>query len=235
MSRLRRTAARRAACWIGGLSAAVLLISCDRAAPLQNAAPAGSRPPGGAQGEPLAAAEIERAPSGKRRVFTSPLAGDWYSAGRRELAGEIDGYLAAAPDRKIEKLCGLVLPHAGYRWSGATAAHGVRQLQDRAIDRVVVIGPSHRVPMESIASVPGFTHYATPLGEVALDRKFIAELREHAEFQEIPFVHESEHSVGIQLPLLQRVLNDFQLVPIVVGDLDRATVRKLGRILGGLV
>lgn len=235
MSRLRRTPARRAACWIGGVCAAVLLISCDRAAPIQDAGPAGSQPPGQLQGEPGAAAESEGAPRGERRVFDSPLAGDWYPAGKQELAGEIDGYLAAAPDLKIENLCALVLPHAGYRWSGATAAHGARQLRNRAIDRVVVIGPSHRAPMENMASVPGFTHYATPLGEVPLDRKFIAELRKHAEFQEIPFVHESEHSVGVQLPLLQRVLNDFQLVPIVVGDLDRATVRKMGRILGGLV
>ncbi|MBN2294310.1 MAG: AmmeMemoRadiSam system protein B, partial [Pirellulales bacterium] len=123
----------------------------------------------------------------------------------------------------------------GYRYSGQTAAFAVRQLKGRSFDRVVVMGPSHRVSMENVVSVPDFTHYTTPLGEVPLDRQFIAELRKHPEFQNIPRAHNGEHSVQIEIPMLQRALGSFQLVPIVVGQLDRSAVKRIGAVLRGLV
>jgi len=181
--------------------------------------------------ETAASEEPQEAP----RVFTSRLAGDWYPADKGELADEIDGHLSKASGERVEELCALILPHAGYRWSGPTAAYGLQQLDKRSFARVVVIGPTHQVPMKNVASVPDFTHYETPLGQVPLDRELIAELRKHREFQYIPSAHESEHSVQIELPLVQRVLDDFRFVPIVVGELDRPTMRKMGKILGGLV
>ncbi|HID23498.1 MAG TPA: AmmeMemoRadiSam system protein A, partial [Planctomycetaceae bacterium] len=101
--------------------------------------------------------------------------------------------------------------------------------------RVIVIGPSHRVPMENVASVPDYTHYATPLGQTPLDTAFIERLRRYPQFQTIPYAHQGEHSVQIELPLLQQVLGRFQFVPIVVGQLDRPTMRRMGHILHGLV
>ena len=225
MTRLRLPCARRAVCWMVGLCAAVSLISCDRSEPIGGGGPTAalSRPAG------------SREPEESSRVFTSRLAGDWYAADSQELTDEIDGYLSNVSDERLEEVCALILPHAGYRWSGPTAAYGVHQLQQRSFERVLVIGPTHRVPMDNVASVPDFTHYATPLGQVALDRHFIAELRKHPEFQNIPAAHEDEHSVQIELPLLQRTLQDFQFVPIVVGKLDRPTMRRMGRILSGLI
>ena len=170
-----------------------------------------------------------------RNVFRSPLAGAWYEADAEQLRKQIDQYLAKASGEPLRNVCALILPHAGYRWSGQTAAYGIRPLQGRKFRRVIVLGPSHRVPMENVASVPDYTHYATPLGEVPLDRAFIDRLRKYPQFQTIPYAHQGEHSVQIELPLLQHVLGEFRFVPIVVGQLDQPTMRRMGTILHGLV
>jgi AmmeMemoRadiSam system protein A/AmmeMemoRadiSam system protein B len=85
--------------------------------------------------------------------------------------------------------------------------------------------------MENIASVPDSTHIATPLGEMALDLSVISELQKHSVFVSIPRAHRGEHSVQIELPLLQEVLGSFRLVPIVVGQLDVPTMQKMAAIL----
>jgi AmmeMemoRadiSam system protein B/AmmeMemoRadiSam system protein A len=215
----------RAVAWSCGLCVVMLLFPCRHAGPMGN----GILPAAFAQPE----AYQERTESS--RVFASPLAGTWYDADRQTLADEIDGILSKATGEKLDNVCALILPHAGYRYSGPTAAHAIRQVQGRAFKRVIVIGPSHRTRMENVASVPDFTHYATPLGRVPLDRQFIAELRKHRSFQNIPHAHVGEHSVQIELPLLQRALGDFQFVPIVVGELDRPTMLRMAAIIRGLI
>jgi AmmeMemoRadiSam system protein B/AmmeMemoRadiSam system protein A len=183
----------------------------------------------------LAEAEVPRESAESSRVFVSPLAGAWYDADKEKLADEIDEYVAKATGERLDNVCALILPHAGYRYSGPTAAYAVRQVRGRSFKRVIVMGPSHRTRLENVASVPDFTHYATPLGRVPLDRPFIAELRKHRLFQNVPRAHEDEHSVQIELPLLQRALGDFPFVPIVVGELDRPTVRRMAAVLRGLI
>ena len=113
--------------------------------------------------------EAPQAPA-KRNVYQSPLAGRWYEADKETLNREIQGYLAKVSGKPLANVCGLILPHAGYRWSGQTAAYGIKQLQGRTFRRVIVIGPTHRLPMENVVSVPDVTHYATPLGELPLLR-----------------------------------------------------------------
>ncbi|MFV1965236.1 MAG: AmmeMemoRadiSam system protein B [Pirellulaceae bacterium] len=170
-----------------------------------------------------------------RRVFDSPLAGTWYLADKEALSRQIEGFLAEVPERRLEHICGLVLPHAGYRWSGQTAAHGTKPLVGQTYDRVIVIGPTHRVGMKNLASVPDATHYRTPLGEIPLDLPFLEALKKHRLFDQIPQAHAGEHSVQIELPLLQQALGEFQLVPIVVGQLDAAAVRAIASILLELI
>lgn len=171
----------------------------------------------------------------ERRVFDSPLAGTWYRADQEGLVREIDGYLQQVHGEPLGNLCALIVPHAGYRYSGQTAAHAVKQLSGRKIQRVIVIGPSHSWPLENQAALPEATHFATPLGEIPLDQAFLSELAKHRLFRTLPGAHRREHSVGIQLPLLQRVLGTFQLVPIVVGQLDLEATRQMGEALRGLV
>jgi len=185
-------------------------------------------------GTPSPAPEA-RSPRQEKRVLRSDLAGTWYPADRRELEGQITGFLEKVGKARTGPVQALVLPHAGYRYSGQTAAHGVKAVAGRRFRRVIVMGPSHRVAMENVASVPQVTHYATPLGEIPLDVEFVAALKKHPLFRTLPHSHRGEHSVQIELPLLQVALGEFTLVPIVVGQLDLETARKMGRILLGLI
>ncbi len=241
MARPRLPKTTRVACWTLVVCAAASLVSCQRTGPAESGGPAASDTPNqnDASGVPRSVANQvpppEDLPKLADREFISPLAGTWYDADRQALIEEIDGYLSQVTGKPLEDVCALILPHAGYRYSGPTAAYALHQVQGRLFQRVVVIGPSHRVPLENMASVPDFTHYTTPLGRVPLDVQFLAKLRKYPEFQSITHAHEGEHSVQIELPLLQQILGDFQFVPIIVGDLDRSAVRRIGRILRGLV
>jgi len=102
-------------------------------------------------------------------------------------------------------------------------------------ERIVVIGPSHRVSMEEVLSVSRATHYETPLGQVPLDVEFISELLKHPVFQNVPETDKYEHSVQIQVPLLQHFQAGFKLVPIVAGQCSQETIDKAGSILRSLV
>ncbi|MBN2491234.1 MAG: AmmeMemoRadiSam system protein B [Planctomycetes bacterium] len=182
-----------------------------------------------------AATQEEDGKDRPRRVLVSPLAGRWYEADPKRLEAEIRTFLANVKAEPVPDLHALILPHAGYRYSGQTAAHGLKRVAGRRFARVVVLGPSHRLHLENLASVPDETHYATPLGEVPLDVEFITALKRHACFGTVPAAHRGEHSVQIQVPLLQVALSPFRLVPIVVGQLDRAAVREMAGVLRGLV
>ena len=168
-------------------------------------------------------------------VLKSQLAGQWYDADPERLSAELQGYLDKAEVAPLEKVCALILPHAGYRYSGQIAAYGVKQVAGHSYRRVIILGPSHRTPMENMASVPKATHYATPLGEVPLDTAFIDALLRHPMFHTVAQAHQGEHSVQIEIPLLQKALGDFLLVPIVVGQLDLAASRSMAEILLSLV
>jgi AmmeMemoRadiSam system protein B/AmmeMemoRadiSam system protein A len=129
----------------------------------------------------------------------------------------------------------IISPHAGYAYSGQTAAFGVKAAKAK-YKRVIVIGPSHQVPMLDVLSVPGdVTHYKTPLGEIPLDTEFINKLLQSPLFKDIPQAYRTEHSVLMQLPLLQYRLGDFKLVPIVAGQCSPQTVQKVASILKSLV
>lgn len=166
-----------------------------------------------------------------QQVFRSTLAGTWYPAEEAALARELDVCFSRVPDRSREPVCGLILPHAGYQWSGPTAAHGIQLLQRGGCDRIVVMGPSHRVRMPNQASLPDESHYATPLGELPLDQALIAQLKQHPVFRGTSQAQHGEHSVQIEIPLLQQALGHFRLVPIVVGQLDGDTVRQMADVL----
>lgn len=168
-----------------------------------------------------------------KKVFYSPLAGSWYEADPGLLGSQIDGFLSAARQEPLGDVCALVLPHAGLRWSGQTAAYGVKQILGSPPDRIIVIGPSHRVPMRNMASVPDVTHYATPFGETRLDTELIDALKTSRLFRTVPEANNQEHSVQIALPLFQRALGSsaFLFVPVVVGHLDIESARAIADVL----
>lgn len=181
------------------------------------------------KGTPSAHASQKDAASGtpeKGRVL-SPLAGSWYEADPGRLAAEIDGYLKNVKGEPLSHVCALILPHAGLRWSGQTAAYGIKQLEGGKIRRVIILGPSHQVFFKNSASVPNATYYATPLGETPLDVDLIRELLKSTYFQVIPAANQGEHSVEVMLPVLQRAMGEFRFVPIVLGALDPASVHAI--------
>jgi AmmeMemoRadiSam system protein B len=130
----------------------------------------------------------------------------------------------------------LVVPHAGYAYSGTVAASAYHTLEGaaaRAIRHVVVLGPSHRVPMRGMA-MPSWNFYATPFGEVPVDQAARLRLRELGLVGIADAPHALEHSLEVQLPFLQAVLDDFDLLPIAVGTAPADQVcRALEAVWGG--
>jgi AmmeMemoRadiSam system protein B len=158
----------------------------------------------------------------------------FYPSDRHELHGVVTRLLGTAADAgPIPKA--IIAPHAGYIYSGPIAASAYRRLAGarERIRRVVLMGPSHRVAFRGIA-IPSTLGFATPLGEVRLDRASLDALND------LPFVHVQdeahalEHSLEVQLPFLQETLETFVLMPLVVGDADPEEIAiVLDRLWGG--
>lgn len=157
------------------------------------------------------------------RVRPAALAGSWYPGDAAELGGFLDRTLGAAPAwaaPAAQRVRGLISPHAGYTYSGATAAAGYRVLEGRAFDRVVLLGPSHHAAFRG-AAIAEFDAWATPLGEVPIDLDAVARLRASPLVGTGPAGPDREHSLEIQLPFLQRALAPgWRLVPVMVGRLE---------------
>lgn len=157
------------------------------------------------------------------------VAGSFYPGSAVELESSVDNYLNAVSEvSSPSKPLALIVPHAGYIYSGPVAASGYALLKPFAdtIKRVVILGPSHRVPLLGIAS-SSQDAFETPLGEIPLDKVTIQRLNQ------LPFVHSydeahlQEHSLEVQLPFLQKVLDNFTLVPLVIGQVDDQQVSEL--------
>ena len=112
----------------------------------------------------------------------------------------------------------LIVPHAGYVYSGSTAARGYKCLLHDAdqVKRVLLIGPAHRVYVDGMA-IPSVERFSTPLGEIPLDRAALARIAQLPGVEISDTAHQDEHSLEVQLPFLQTVLGDFSLLPVVVG------------------
>jgi AmmeMemoRadiSam system protein B/AmmeMemoRadiSam system protein A len=152
-------------------------------------------------------------------IRDSVIAGSWYPGNPDTLREEIRRYLEkAGPVSMPGELRALIVPHAGYMYSGGVAAHAYRLLQGQSFDRVVIVAPSHRAYFKG-ASVYTLGGYRTPLGVVPLDREIIGALLEHSSVVRfVPEADAQEHSLEIQLPFLQVVLGDFRLTPIIMAD-----------------
>jgi hypothetical protein len=180
-------------------------------------------------------------------IRPSAIAGSWYPGSAPVLRRTIESYLdQAQPIALPGRLLALVSPHAGYAYSGPTAAHAYAQLRatpdtSSPIRRVVLLGPLHRPVWGSRLGafmVPTEDAYHTPLGDVPLDRAFINALGQ--EISLTPVRMDEEHSLEIQLPFLQVTLGGFSLVPIMLGEhvsepRTRAHVEGLAAVLASVV
>ena len=185
-----------------------------------------------------ACAREEEAPM-KKTCMESTLAGSWYDADPARLRTELEGYLAAARVESDPAIFAVVVPHAGYAYSGPCAAVGMQALAARKdLERVVVIGFSHRVRLPNRASLPATeTHCRSPLGETPLDVAAIAALMKNPLFVDRADTRRGENSVELQLPLLQVALTgrDWKLIPVTLGQLDDAVRDQVAAALGELL
>ena len=146
------------------------------------------------------------------------LAGTWYPGDPETLAMMVDGFLGAGPATPPlpGKPAVLLVPHAGYAYSGPVAGRGYRTVRGRRYRRVVILAPNHRVAISRIA-LPSAAAYETPLGRVPLDSDALAALAGSPAFTVSDAAHGPEHAVEIQLPFLQRVLDPLPpVVPLLV-------------------
>jgi hypothetical protein len=160
------------------------------------------------------------------------VAGTFYPAQPERLVESVDALLGAVGSAGCEAAVpkALVVPHAGYMYSGAVAATAFARIRPvaTAIRRVVLLGPAHRVHLRGVAA-PEAEVFDTPLGPVTLDTDLLARIS----LPKSTAVHAREHSLEVQLPFLLRLLDRFQLVPIAVGDARPEEVAALIEALWG--
>ncbi|MEW5720552.1 MAG: AmmeMemoRadiSam system protein B, partial [Chloroflexota bacterium] len=143
-----------------------------------------------------------------------PIAGTWYPGSPDVLKQTVDDYLARAEYFATnDELIALISPHAGYKYSGQTAAYAYRQLLNQQFDTVVLLGPVHWDRFDT-NTLSANDYYWTPLGAIELDQEFIGALAQKIQVRRVG--QDSEHSLEIQLPFLQRALGSFKLVPIMM-------------------
>ena len=172
----------------------------------------------------------------KASVRRSVIAGQWYPSQPERLRQTIDGFLGNVTPRPIDgqtaSSLGLIAPHAGYTYSGQTAAYAYRRVQGASYDVVAVISPLHRLPLGRFAIVSADA-YETPLGLVNLDAESIAALSEKVQINRVG--RDDEHSVEIQLPFLQIALGDFGLLPVMIGESSFEAGEQLGLALADVL
>lgn len=163
------------------------------------------------------------------QVKESAVSGLFYSSDPSILSSQIDNYLEKAETPEIKgDIIALISPHAGYDYSGSVAAFGYKSLMGKSYKTVIIIGPSHYAYTKG-ASVYEKGYFRTPLGDVQIDEvltKKIINKEKDIEFS--PHTYFKEHSIEVQIPFLQKVLKDFEIVPILMmGDSDYSVCLKL--------
>jgi len=153
-------------------------------------------------------------------IRPSAVAGRWYPGSPDVLRLEIERFFASAPLIELPgRILGLVAPHAGYAYSGSTAATAFVQVRGAPFQRVVLLGPLHRPIWGSKLGpfmVSGEEAYQTPLGDIPVDHAFIEELGRHVVLTTVQ--SDAEHALEIELPFLQVALGPFTLFPIMLGE-----------------
>jgi AmmeMemoRadiSam system protein B len=162
------------------------------------------------------------------------VAGMFYPAESHELRQMINGFLdQAQADGAPPKA--IIAPHAGYIYSGPVAASAYARLRlaREVIERVVLLGPSHRLAFSGLAA-SSMDYFVTPLGKISLDRQAIESVLPLPQVSLLDQAHTREHSLEVHLPFLQLTLGEFKLVPLVVGEAGpREVAEVLDKLWGG--
>jgi AmmeMemoRadiSam system protein B len=168
-------------------------------------------------------------------VRPAQVAGYFYPSNPDKLRKDINLLLdVTKPKEKFERIFGIVAPHAGYVYSGKTAAHAYNLLIGKKFKTVVIISPSHSEYFPGISIFEGDA-YETPLGILKVDKDFREKLLTDDETIFKGYEgHKREHALEVQLPFLQSVLQDFKIIPTVMGDQSKRNVDTLAKKLAEL-
>ncbi|MGO8703687.1 MAG: AmmeMemoRadiSam system protein B [Candidatus Brocadiia bacterium] len=200
----------------------ILLFGCGRSEPMM-AIPSATAP----AAEPSA----PELPAPMLAVRKPAVAGGFYPADPKALRSAVDACLSEAPAAEYTgRILALIAPHAGYQYSGKVAGYSFKQVRPGAVQRVIVLGPSHYGAFRGF-SIMDVGAYATPLGDVPLDRPVCAKLAAHELHVRADEFQAREHSVEVELPFLQVALGEFRLVPILVGYLEPGDAEKIAAAL----
>ncbi len=164
------------------------------------------------------------------KIRPPAVAGSFYPADPLQLNQQIDQLLSStrAGKQQSQPIKALIAPHAGYIYSGPVAAEAyarVRQQADK-IQRVILLGPAHRVALRAIAA-PSVDFFRTPLGDIPVDKKALSSIEPLPQVVISDLAHQQEHSLEVHLPFLQKVLKPFTLVPLVVGHVPAQQVAEV--------
>ena len=172
------------------------------------------------------------------KIRPAVVAGMFYPGHEKELRNAVQNYLQIAVEAESElkidlseitTIRMLIVPHAGYIYSGKTAAFAYQYLHQlkNKIQRVILLGPAHRFRLTG-AALPGVDSFRTPLGMITLDSELMEKiLNDYSWINVIDQAHSEEHCLEVQLPFLQETLNEFKIVPIVVGDSDSELLAQM--------
>jgi AmmeMemoRadiSam system protein B/AmmeMemoRadiSam system protein A len=171
----------------------------------------------------------------QHRISIRPpaVAGSFYPRDVNQLSNMLDEFLGKK-NTNITAPKAIIAPHAGYIYSGEIAGSvysTLAELRDQ-ISRVILLGPAHRMYVEGIA-LASSTHFATPLGNVEIDTQAMLLLKKYPFVKYIDAAHEQEHSLEVHIPFLQKILNNFKLIPLLVGDTKPEQVATILEALWG--
>ena len=215
------------------MAASAMLFACHTTAtPEEN---------GGKSTKNQKAAQVSKKPGQTKtlkHVFTATHAGTWYPGDKKGLQALLTKFFDQARPKTTAKgrLIALISPHAGYPYSGPTAAFGYKLLKQRGqnVRLVAIIGPSHYIAFRGLA-LPDWDGFRTPLGTVGVATKIVEKLDKQPPFKVFDQAFAKEHSVEMQVPMLQFALENFQIVPIVVGSLNMEDIQKAAKLLRPLL
>ncbi len=172
-----------------------------------------------------------------KEIFSPVVAGSFYPATESEVRSMLDKF-----DKQVKKridnkgeVSGLISPHAGYIYSGRTAAYGFKLIQGKKYDLIVVMAPSHRMRGYK-AVILNYDAYKTPLGEIPIDKEMASELlKDNKNFISEPGYFKVEHSLEVQLPFVQYYLRDPKILPVIVPVFDKSVLKSIASSIYNLL
>ena len=169
-----------------------------------------------------------------KSVISSPFAGSWYP-GDPEKLREFFREVSAETEPEEDTIA-LIMPHAGYLYSGTAAGLAAAKVRGLAFERIVLHAPSHRAYLKDQFCLPGASHFSTQLGEVPVDTDAVETLLRNGLFLRDNRIHRNEHSTQLEIPFLQAMLKPgFRLLPVIVGICGKEVLEEAARVLKPLI